>query len=89
MAPRAVYVASATKDQWADPRGEFLSVLHAQPVYDLYRKASLGVTRMPDPGQSVGTLTGYHLRDGKHDVTPEDWAFYLAFAKRNLGEELR
>ena len=86
MAPRAVYVASATEDRWADPRGEFLSLLHAQPVYDLYRKSSLGVTEMPAAGQSVGTLMGYHLRDGKHDVTPEDWAFYLAFAKRNLGK---
>ena len=89
IAPRAVYVASATEDRWADPQGEFLSVVHAQPVYDLYRKSSLGVTKMPAPGQSVGSLTGYHLRDGKHDITPEDWAFYLAFAKRNLGEELR
>ena len=84
IAPRAVYVASATEDRWADPAGEFLSVLHAQPVYDLYHKSSLGVTRSPAPGQSVGTVTGYHLRAGKHDVTPEDWKHYLAFIQRNL-----
>ena len=84
IAPRAVYVASATEDRWADPTGEFLSVLHAQPVYDLYQKKSLGVIESPAPGQSVGTVTGYHLRAGKHDVTPEDWKHYLAFVKRNL-----
>ena len=84
IAPRAVYVASATEDRWADPTGEFLSVLHAQPVYDLYYKKSLGVMKSPAPGQSVGTITGYHLRAGKHDVTPEDWKHYLAFVKRNL-----
>ena len=84
IAPRAVYVASATQDRWADPTGEFLSVLHAQPVYDLYYKKSLGVMKSPAPGQSVGTITGYHLRAGKHDVTPEDWKHYLAFVKRNL-----
>ena len=84
IAPRAVYVASATEDRWADPTGEFLSVLHAQPVYDLYQKKSLGVIESPAPGQSVGTVTGYHLRAGKHDVTPEDWKHYLTFVKRNL-----
>ena len=86
IAPRAVYVASATEDRWADPRGEFLSVLHAQPVYELYQKSSLGVAKHPAPGRSVGTLTGYHLRAGRHDVTPEDWKHYLAFASRNLQE---
>lgn len=84
IAPRAVYVASATEDRWADPVGEFLSVLHAQPVYDLYHEDSLGVAKVPAPGESVGRVTGYHLRAGKHDVTPEDWKHYLSFVQRIL-----
>lgn len=89
MAPRAVYVASATGDRWADPVGEFLSVLHAQPVYDLYRKGALGVAEPPAPGETVGMVTGYHLREGKHDVTPEDWKHYLSFFQRILRQETK
>lgn len=84
IAPRAVYVASATQDRWADPRGEFLALVHGEPVYKLYHKDPLGVSEHPKPGVSVGTLMGYHQREGKHDVTPEDWKHYLRFGNRWL-----
>lgn len=86
IAPRPVYVASATKDRWADPKGEFLSLLYAESVYKLHHPEikPLGVSQQPEPGKSVGYLMGYHLRDGKHDVTAEDWKHYLAFGDRWL-----
>ena len=85
IAPRPVYVASATGDQWADPKGEFLSVLNAVPVYQLYDDDPFGgVTEQPEPGTSVGKRMGYHLREGKHNITPEDWDHYLDFADRWL-----
>jgi hypothetical protein len=83
-APRPVYVASATLDTWADPRGEFLATKHANPVYALFGKANVGVEDWPPPESPVGDFLGYHLRTGKHDITEYDWRQYLAFADRHF-----
>ena len=86
MAPRPVYIASASEDLWADPKGEWLSALNASPVYALYGLDGLvSDGSMPAPGsaQSEGTIA-YHLRDGQHDITSFDWERYLAFARRTL-----
>jgi hypothetical protein len=84
MAPRPVYVASAEGDQWADPRGEFLSAKHADSVYQLYAKPGLAVEEMPQVDQPVGQTIGYHMRSGKHDVTDYDWEQYLRFADQHF-----
>ncbi len=89
MAPRPVYIASATEDLWADPRGEFLAGKHAEPVYRLLGLAGLGVDAMPDPDKSVGDFVGYHLRTGEHDVTAFDWQQYLDFADRHFRHALQ
>lgn len=84
MAPRPVYVASAAEDLWADPMGEFLSAMHADPVYELFNKTGLGVEDQPGLNHPVGDFIGYHLRSGKHDVTDYDWEQYLNFADRHF-----
>jgi hypothetical protein len=83
-APRPLYVASATEDRWADPKGEFLAAKAAEPAYALYGLPGLGVATQPAPGQPVGVTIGYHLRAGKHDVTQWDWDRYLDFADRHF-----
>ncbi len=89
IAPRAVYVASATEDRWADPRGEFLACVHADPVYRLLGTNGLGgavpPNELPPPDRPIaqGTI-GYHLRTGPHALTQFDWLQYLRFAQDRL-----
>lgn len=85
MAPRPVYVASATGDAWADPKGEFLSAKLAGPVYELLGKKGVGVEEQPEPNHPVGDSVGYHIRTGKHDINDYDWRQYLDFAARHFG----
>ena len=80
IAPRPVYVASASEDLWADPHGEFLSVYHASPVYHLLGKNGIETSEMPALEQPVMNTVGYHIRSGAHDVTSFDWQHFMDFA---------
>jgi len=82
IAPRPVYIASASKDLWADPLGELLSGYHATPAYALFG-LNVGLpNQLPAVNQSIGETIGYHLREGEHDLTPEDWMFFIQFARK-------
>jgi len=86
-APRPVYVASAQEDRWSDPRGEFLGLKNAEPVWQLFGLPGLGVTDWPETNHPVGSTLAYHVRTGKHDVTDYDWEQYLAFADKYMGKK--
>lgn len=85
VAPRPLYVASASEDLWADPKGELTSLKETAPVYGLYNSPSILHAEIP-PTNSVywADKQGYHIRKGKHDITSFDWQLYLDFAKLQL-----
>lgn len=84
IAPRPLYVASAEDDQWADPRGEFLSAFYATPVYELFGKKGIPSNEMPSVNQSIQNTVAYHIRNGGHGVTRYDWEQYIKWAKSQL-----
>jgi hypothetical protein len=78
-------VASASKDTWADPEGEFLSIVNASPVYALYGYKGLEGEVFPPVNTPLSSdRMGYHLREGKHDVVLYDWEQFVSFADRFL-----
>ena len=83
VAPRLLYVSSASEDAWAGQRGEFAALELASPVWKrLYGIPGLVAHGFPkvDVPLNAGNL-GYHLRDGFHDITRYDWRCYMDFAE--------
>jgi len=88
MAPRPVYVASALEDQWADPKGEYTSLVLAGPAYELYGFESLNSMELPPIDTPVKAgKQGYHIRTGAHALTEYDWEQYLKFADLHLSDQ--
>lgn len=87
VAPRTVCVGSADEDLWADPRGEWLGLVHAAPVFRLLGQEALGPEdAMPDLDAPVHRgATDYHIRKGGHGLKVADWLAYLDAADRLWG----
>ena len=82
--PHRVYVSSAENDTWADPNSEYLACMAAS---DYYKKHGLTgfvhPDRLPKPGDFFGEgHIGYHLRQGNHYFSREDWKRYIEFLKK-------
>lgn len=79
-APRAVYIASAEDDVWADPLGSYKALQTASEAWG-ERPSDW---RSPDSVWSrdrafmSGSL-GHHIRPGGHDLLPYDWRRFLDF----------
>lgn len=67
IAPRLLAIGSADGDWWACPAGEL---------------AGYQVTKQTFEAAKAAENIDYHIRRGKHDITPEDWDAYMDFAAR-------
>jgi hypothetical protein len=82
VAPRLLAIASASEDKWAGQPGEFHTARLASPAWELYGRKGLRADAVFPPC-SVHLGEGdvsYHMRSGKHDLTPIDWGIYMNFA---------
>ncbi len=86
IAPRAIYFSSAREDLWADPKGEYLSMQIGSRVYsEIYGES----VSFPDEFEKIKAPiiqnhAGYHIRNGSHGLTIEDWSHFMDFMDLNF-----
>lgn len=84
IAPRKLYIASAAEDSWADPVSEMLTLAAVNEVYKQYgEKGFISEDRLPRINDEFheGSV-GYHLRDGLHYFSREDWLKVMKYVNR-------
>lgn len=86
MAPRPVLLQTGDKDNWSDPKGEFLAAVAAAPVYRLFGKQGLDTDQWPAAGTPILHTIGYYMHAGGHGTIPSDWDQYLKFLQMHLAK---
>ena len=84
IAPRPLYVASSSNDDWADPYSERLSCRLASEVYELYGKKGVVLPRenVEDNVAYHEGMIGYHCKTGNHGITKFDWNYFMDFSDK-------
>jgi hypothetical protein len=81
IAPRALYIDCASDDLWGDPKGCYLALYNALPVFQIFDKASMIPDIMPPLNkQAIEGKVGFHIRDGAHNMLLQDWTCFMDFA---------
>ena len=85
IAPRALYIDCADEDLWGDPKGTYISLYRAVPVYNLLgRNSDIPESIPPLNKQLVSGRVGFHIRDGVHNLLLKDWDWFMDFADNVL-----
>lgn len=79
IAPGKVLIGSASEDIWADPYAEFLCCAASSPAFE---KGFVHKDALPETNDEFfdGSI-GYHLRNGLHYFSREDWNRLIKFIK--------
>lgn len=81
VAPRRLYVCSATEDEWAGPASEYRSAREASAAWRFLRAPGLtGPDELPAPDAPLhfGSVA-YHLRTGPHFQGRADWNWVMKY----------
>lgn len=83
--PHRVYAASAVGDAWACPKNEYLSCTAASEYFESRGKAGfVHPDRLPLTGEAFHDgYIGYHLREGCHYFSREDWMNLIAYVNKH------
>ncbi len=84
IAPRPLLLQTGDTDRWSDPKGEWLSLLAARPVYALFDKKGPATDQFPTTGILVGDTLAYTMHAGGHGTVPGDWDVFIPFLVRHL-----
>ncbi len=85
IAPRLLYTTAKTFDGWADPAGQFISLVAASPAWELYGEVGIQQEELPKPEEVLHAgKIGHHYKSGYHTLDEYDWNQILLFADRHL-----
>ena len=85
VAPRLVYVASASRDARSGPAGEFEAARLASSFWRTCGFDGMSLKAFPPPGAwDHSGRVGYHLRPGGGELTAWDWERYMDYMDRHL-----
>ena len=86
VAPRRLYVCSATEDEWADPASEYAGAKAAGEVWSFLRMSGLvGPEELPEADVPLHDgCVAYHLRTGPHFQGRADWLHVMAYREKHL-----
>lgn len=84
LAPRKLYVSSATLDPWAGQPGEFLAAKAASQAWRTANRSGLPAqAEFPAPDVPIfGDGVAYHIHTGPHTILASDWDHWIDFAEK-------
>ena len=85
IAPRYVYVASASMDMWADPESEQLCCLAASVAWEQEGlKGFIHNDKFLEPNEALQEgRVGYHKRYGMHFLSYHDWQRFMEYINKH------
>ncbi|MCF0237016.1 MAG: hypothetical protein HUK24_00335 [Sphaerochaetaceae bacterium] len=85
IAPRPLYITSASLDDWAHPKKEFESCVRVSELYEAMGKKGLSSYEFPNVNSPIiGGDIQYHLREGEHGCKMYDWQQVIPFLNKEL-----